>query len=102
MNRIELEIKKDEMIKTVHAVHRMKSLTKAMTDSYYYINQVVGFMVFDSESNIEEFDETQIVKLPDSHEHSQLDPSDHAKDSQENHEKPAIPAPDAIGSAKNS
>lgn len=38
MNRIELEIKKDEVIKTVHAVHRMKSLTKAMTDSYRYIN----------------------------------------------------------------
>ena len=72
MNRIELEIKKDEMIKTVHAVHRMKSLTKAMTDSYYYINQVVGFMVFDSESNIEEFDETQIEKIPESHGQSQV------------------------------
>lgn len=38
MTRMELEIKKDEMIKTTHAVSRMKSLTKAMTDSYNYIN----------------------------------------------------------------
>jgi hypothetical protein len=38
MNRIELELKKDEVIKTTHAIHRMRSLTKAMSDSFNYIN----------------------------------------------------------------
>jgi hypothetical protein len=53
MTRIELEIKKDDMIKTTNAVARMRALTKSMTDSYVYIQQVVSFMVFDQENNYE-------------------------------------------------
>jgi hypothetical protein len=52
--RLELELKKDEMIKTNIAVNRIQRLTNMMTTSYSYITQVVGFMVFDQENAYEQ------------------------------------------------
>jgi hypothetical protein len=54
--RLELELKKDDVIKTNLAVGRIQRLTQMMTTSYSYITQVVGFMVFDQDSLYEQPD----------------------------------------------
>jgi hypothetical protein len=64
--RLELELKKDDMIKTNIAVNRIQRLTNMMTTSYSYITQVVGFMVFDQENAYEQpeyINEEQIQEM---------------------------------------
>jgi len=51
MNKTELELKKDQLISSTLALSRLQLLHKTMSESLKYMRKIVGFMVYDQDTN---------------------------------------------------